>query len=89
VLCEYSYVDLASSSGHSSESAAEAYFGSANPVGKMLPGGIGLVVAVPIAWAAGTQWLLQFDSTPALPVATFAVLLVGVLGLAAIWGFPQ
>lgn len=49
----------------------------------LLPVGTGLVVAVPIAWAAGTQWLLQFASTSALPVAAFTVLLVEVLGLAA------
>lgn len=49
----------------------------------LLPVGIGLVVAVPVAWAAGAQWLQQFASTTALPVVSFTVVLLGVLMLAA------
>lgn len=49
----------------------------------LLPVGLGLVVAVPVAWAIGTQWLQQFAETTSFPVVSFIVLLLGVLMLAA------
>ena len=49
----------------------------------LFPVGIGLTLAVPIAWVGGAQWLRQFASTTALPVVSFTVLLLGVLMLAA------